>query len=85
MINCKHFIVQRFGVCCVFLNTAVGTQSITENRTRLRNSEYPSTTTATAATTATYTINKMQSGNSIKFFKSIVIYETKVVKQIIEK
>jgi len=50
-----------FGVCCVFLNTAAVTATISENRTHLRNSEYPSYTTATAATTIVYTINKMQS------------------------
>lgn len=48
-----------FGVCCIFLNTGGVTSTITENRTRLRNSEFPSTATATAATTIVYTINKM--------------------------
>merc|ERR1712242_445436 len=38
-----------FGVCCVFLNTGVASATISENRTRLRNAEYPSTTVATAA------------------------------------
>lgn len=50
-----------FGVCCIFLNTAGVTATITENRTRLRNSEFPSTATATAATTIVYTIQKMSS------------------------
>merc|ERR1711983_21237 len=48
-----------FGVCCVFLNTGAATATISENRTRLRNSEYPSIATATAAQTIVYTINKM--------------------------
>jgi len=51
-----------FGVCCVFLNTAAAsTATISENRTYLRNSEYPTVTTATAATTVAYTLNKMSS------------------------
>lgn len=50
-----------FGVCCIFLNTAAVTSSITENRTLIRNKEYPSVTTATAATSIIYTIKKMQS------------------------
>jgi len=48
-----------FGVCCVFLNTGAATATISENRTRLRNSEYPSIATATTAQTIVYTINKM--------------------------
>merc|ERR1719415_129498 len=41
-----------FGVCCVFLNTAqASTATIKENRTHLRNAEYPSYATATAAAT----------------------------------
>merc|ERR1712241_193639 len=48
-----------FGVCCVFLNTAAATATVSENRTYLRNSEYPAYTTATAATTIAYTIDKM--------------------------
>merc|ERR1711953_872881 len=48
-----------FGVCCVFLNTAAATASITENRTHLRNAEYPTYATATAAQSIVYTINKM--------------------------
>lgn len=50
-----------FGVCCVFLNTGGATSTITENRTRLRNSEFPSTATAATATTIAYTVNKMSS------------------------
>merc|ERR1712018_174398 len=48
-----------FGVCYVFLNTAAATATISENRTRLRNTEYPSITTATTAQTIVYTVNKM--------------------------
>jgi hypothetical protein len=55
-----------FGVCCIFINTDAaggGTTAATikENRTLLRNSEYPTYATATTAQTITYTINKMQS------------------------
>jgi len=50
-----------FGVCCVFLNTGVAASTITENRTRLRNYEYPSIATATTAVSVAYTINKMKS------------------------
>jgi len=48
-----------FGVCCVFLNTGAATATISENRTRLRNAEFPSIATATTAQTIVYTINKM--------------------------
>lgn len=48
-----------FGVCCVFLNTAQATATISENRTYLRNKNYPSVTTATAALSIIYTIDKM--------------------------
>merc|ERR1712045_284089 len=48
-----------FGVCCVFLNTGAVASTITENRTRLRNAEYPSIATATTAQSIAYTINKM--------------------------
>jgi len=48
-----------FGVCCVFINNAAVSATISENRTLLRNAEYPSYTTATASTTIAYTINKM--------------------------
>merc|ERR1712038_87022 len=50
-----------FGVCCAFLNTAAITSTISENRTRLRNTEFPSTQTATDAKSIIYTINKMSS------------------------
>merc|ERR1712203_375646 len=52
-------IASGFGVCCVFLNTGAATATISENRTRLRNSEYPSIATATTAQTIVYTVNKM--------------------------
>merc|ERR1712018_199519 len=48
-----------FGVCCVFLNTGAVASTISENRTRLRNSEFPSIATATTAQSIVYTINKM--------------------------
>merc|ERR1711981_345515 len=50
-----------FGVCCAFLNTAAVTSTISENRTRLRNTEFPSMQTATEAKSIIYTINKMSS------------------------
>lgn len=53
-----------FGVCCTFINRVEAlTSEIMENRTRLRNYEYPDvgTGTTTAAKTIEYTINKMQS------------------------
>merc|ERR1712038_1862331 len=50
-----------FGVCCAFLNTAAVSAAISENRTRLRNTEYPSVQSDTAAKTVVYTINKMSS------------------------
>merc|ERR1719415_419955 len=51
-----------FGVCCVFLNNAAASSAtISENRTHLRNAEYPSYATATAASTIAYTLNKMNS------------------------
>jgi len=49
-----------FGVCCVFLNTAAASATITENRTRLRNKEYPSIATATTVQSIVYTVNKMK-------------------------
>jgi len=49
-----------FGVCCVFLIVNVADTQITENRTRLRNNEFPNTADDVAAVDATYTINKMQ-------------------------
>merc|ERR1711992_248276 len=50
-----------FGVCCAFINSAAVSSTISENRTRLRNSEYPSVQSDTAAKTVVYTINKMSS------------------------
>merc|ERR1719225_73470 len=50
-----------FGVCCVFLNNAAATATISENRTHLRNAEYPTYATATAATSIVYTLKKMSS------------------------
>ena len=55
----------RFGVCCVFLNTGAVASTISENRTRLRNSEFPSIATATTAQSIAYTINKMNAGIDI--------------------
>ena len=46
----------------MFLNTGAATATISENRTRLRNSEYPSIATATTAQTIVYTVNKMNAG-----------------------
>lgn len=48
-----------FGVCCVFLNAGAITSTISQNRTRIRNAEFPSVTTATAATSIIYTVNKV--------------------------
>lgn len=50
-----------FGVCCVFLNTKSAASTISENRTWIRNAEYPSYATATTAQDFTYTVNKMSS------------------------
>jgi hypothetical protein len=50
-----------FGVCCVFLNTLSAASTITENRTWIRNKEYPSYATATTAQSFAYTVNKMSS------------------------
>jgi len=50
-----------FGVCCIFIDTSVTTKSISENRTYLRNSAYPSYETATTAVSVVYTIKKMAS------------------------
>jgi hypothetical protein len=49
-----------FGVCCVFLETGGVTATFSENRTRLRNTEFPSAAAATAITTIVYTVNKMK-------------------------
>merc|ERR1712223_2016799 len=48
-----------FGVCCLFLNTGAVASTISENRTRIRNGEFPSIATATTAQSIVYTINKM--------------------------
>merc|ERR1712018_950917 len=50
-----------FGVCCVFINNAAASATISENRTRLRNAEYPSHAVATTAQSIVYTVNKMKS------------------------
>jgi len=50
-----------FGVCCVFLNAGAVSATVTENRTRLRNNEYPNNVAAQTAMDISYTINKMQS------------------------
>lgn len=50
-----------FGVCCVFLNTGEVNAQIMENRTRLRNGEFPLTDAAATAQNIAYTVNKMQS------------------------
>merc|ERR1719242_2599352 len=47
-----------FGVCCVFIDKTGASASIKENRTHLRNSEYPSYATATAKTSIVYTVSK---------------------------
>merc|ERR1712165_271418 len=50
-----------FGVCCAFINSAAVSSTISENRTRLRNREYPSVQSTTEAKAIVYTINKMSS------------------------
>lgn len=50
-----------FGVCCMFTNALSAASTITENRTWIRNKEYPSYATATTAQDFSYTINKMNS------------------------
>lgn len=51
-----------FGTCCVFINNAAAaTSTITENRTRLRNKEYPSIATTATAVELKYTVNKLNS------------------------
>jgi len=50
-----------FGVCCVFINKSGASATITENRTHLRNAEYPTYTTVTSSTSIAYTIKKMSS------------------------
>merc|ERR1712223_1718882 len=50
-----------FGVCCVFLNIGEVNAQIMENRTRIRNGEYPQPDAAPANQAIAYTVNKMQS------------------------
>jgi len=50
-----------FGVCCLFLNTGAATVEISENRTHLRNSEFPTYASATTAVSIVYTVKKMHS------------------------
>jgi len=47
-----------FGVCCIFLSTTGASATISENRTHLRNYEYPTYATSTAAKTIIYTVKK---------------------------
>lgn len=47
-----------FGVCCVITSTTCGT-SISTNTTYIRNPGYPSSYTASSASTCTYTFNKV--------------------------
>ena len=47
-----------FGVCCVIYTTTCGT-SISTNTTYIRNPGYPSSYTASSASTCTYTFNKV--------------------------
>jgi hypothetical protein len=50
-----------FGVCCIFINALATTATISENRTYLRNTNYPTYETKTAAQSIVYTVEKMQS------------------------
>jgi len=50
-----------FGVCCVMLSATGISAAISQNRTYLRNSEYPTVASATTAVDISYTINKMSS------------------------
>jgi len=50
-----------FGVCCVFINAVEANAQVMENRTRLRNAEFPAIDAATANQQIAWTINKMQS------------------------
>merc|ERR1712038_827847 len=50
-----------FGVCCVFINAVQANAAIMENRTRLRNEDYPAIDDAAADQAIVWTINKMQS------------------------
>ena len=47
-----------FGVCCVIYTTTCGT-AISTNTTYIRNPGYPSSYTASSASTCTYTFNKV--------------------------
>lgn len=50
-----------FGVCCVFISSTGASATIKENRTHIRNSEYPSyATTTTKAHSIVYTLEKAQ-------------------------
>jgi len=49
-----------FGVCCVFINKVVAAATVTENRTWIRNAEFPTYATQTTALDVSYTIKKMQ-------------------------
>lgn len=50
-----------FGVCCIFLQNSGASATVSENRTYLRNSEYPAVAAATAAVSIAYTLQKMSS------------------------
>lgn len=50
-----------FGVCCIMVYTTMASGTISENRTHLRNLNYPAVETATPSASIVYTINKMQS------------------------
>lgn len=50
-----------FGVCCVFLDITAATGTITNNRTRLRNAEFPAVAAAVTLQTIVYTLQKMSS------------------------
>jgi len=50
-----------FGVCCVMISATGISATISENRTYLRNYDYPAIATATTAVDISYTINKMSS------------------------
>lgn len=48
-----------FGVCCIFLANSGASATISNNRTYLRNSEFPSQAAAVAAVSVAYTLQKM--------------------------
>lgn len=50
-----------FGVCCLFLSATSASATITNNRTHIRNTEFPGTAAATTAQTIVYTLQKMSS------------------------